>query len=171
MLGLLLPVLKQEWGLSVFEQSMIITVVYMGVATGSYLQAYSDTIGRYRFITLDAVVQTLFGLLSCVCWNYESFLLVRFFYGIGIGICLPLSGSYIAEVSPAYMRATLMARSRVYWSGGCLTSCILGWFFLANNSWRWLLFSICLPGIYALGEHLLNGKESLRYLWVQGRTE
>lgn len=69
------------------------------------------------------------------------------------------------------MRATLLSKSRVYWSAGCLFSCVLGWVFLKDNSWRSLLFVICLPGIYALVEHILDGRESLRYLWVQQRGE
>lgn len=149
-LGLLLPVLAEEWQLGKFEQSLLITIVYFGVAIGSYLQVYSDRFGRYAFITWDAGMQTLFGLFSCICWNFNSFLLARFFYGIGIGICLPLSASYITEISPASVRATLMSKSRVYWSGGCLATSFLGWYFLQSNSWRTLLFLICLPGIYAM---------------------
>jgi MFS family permease len=123
--------------------------VYLGVAIGSYLQVYSDKYGRNAFIEWDAALQTVFGLLSCFCWNYDVFLLARFFYGIGIGICLPLSASYITEISPSAMRATLLAKSRVYWSGGCLITCFLGWIFLKNRQWRVLLFIICLPGMYA----------------------
>jgi MFS family permease len=69
--------------------------VYLGVSIGSYLQTYSDKYGRYTFITWDALLQTIFGLLSCVCYNFNTFLIARFFYGIGIGVCLPLSATYI----------------------------------------------------------------------------
>lgn len=95
MLGLLLPVLTEEWALGTFEQSLLITIVYFGVSIGSYIQVYSDRYGRYAFITWDAGLQCIFGLFSCVCWNFNSFLIARFFYGVGIGICLPLSASYI----------------------------------------------------------------------------
>lgn len=74
---------------------MLITVVFIGVSIGSYLQVYSDKYGRYQFILWDTVLQTVFGIFSCFCWNYNSFLFARFFYGVGIGICLPLSASYI----------------------------------------------------------------------------
>ena len=42
---------------------------------------------------------------------------------------------------------------------------------LLERSWRLLLFIICMPGIYALVEHKMHGRESLRYLWVQKRRE
>jgi MFS family permease len=137
---------------------MLITVVYLGVTAGSYVQIYSDKYGRYSFVTYDAIMQTVFGLFSCICWNYGSFLVARFFYGVGIGICLPLSASYITEISPGYMRATLLSKSRVYWSAGCLFSCVLGWILLQNNSWRVMLLAICLPGLYAWYEHIKEGK-------------
>jgi len=49
---------------------MLITVVYLGVTVGSYVQIYSDRYGRYNFVTYDAILQTVFGLFSCICWNY-----------------------------------------------------------------------------------------------------
>ena len=94
-LGLLLPIIKEEWQLSVFQQSLLITIVYLGVSIGSFIEVYSDKYGRYVFITWDAAITTFFGLFSCVCWDFNSFLIARFFYGVGIGICLPLSASYI----------------------------------------------------------------------------
>lgn len=97
--------------------------------------------------------------------------MARFFYGIGIGICLPLSASYITEISPGNMRATLLSKSRVYWSAGCLFSCILGWLLLQDQAWRLMLLAICIPGLYAWYEHWREGRESLRYLWVQKRKE
>lgn len=87
--------LSTEWSLTKDEKSLLITVVYIGVSIGSFLQVYSDKYGRYVFILWDAIFQTVFGLLSCVSPNYAFFLFSRFFYGVGIGICLPLSASYI----------------------------------------------------------------------------
>lgn len=70
------------------------------------------------------------------------------------------------------MRATLLSKSRVYWSFGILVTCLLGWIFLSHGRhYRILLFLICLPGIYALYEHRTVGLESLRYLWVTKNKE
>jgi len=71
-------------------------MVYFGVSLGSYIQTFSDNFGRYTFITWNAVLQTIFGLLSCTSTSIESFIVYRFFYGVGIGIVLPLSASYLA---------------------------------------------------------------------------
>lgn len=169
MLGLLLPILKKEWDLTPFQLSILITFVYLGVGLGSYIQSFSDRYGRKIFITWDIILQSIFGLLSCICWNYSSFLLVRFFYGVALGICFPLSGSYISEITPPEGRVKLLIYTRYFFSGGALFTCALGWYLLSTNSWRLLLFLICLPGIYAFFEHQKYGRESLKFLWIHKR--
>lgn len=74
---------------------MLITVVYLGVSLGSYLETYSDKYGRYKFLLVDAIITSIFGLLSCLCTSFTFFVIIRFFYGIGIGIALPLTATYI----------------------------------------------------------------------------
>ncbi len=145
------------------------TLVYVGVGLGSYLQIYSDRYGRYSFILYDSLLQTIFGLFSCLSWNYHSFLVARVVYGVGVGICLPLSASYVTEISPGETRAGLMQKTRMFWAVGCVFTCVVCYFM--RDSWRLVLLTICLPGIVALVEFVIYGKESLRYLWAQNRKE
>lgn len=143
-------------------------MVYLGVSIGSYLQTYSDKYGRYRFLLIDAIITSIFGFLSCFCTSFAFFVVVRFFYGIGIGIALPLTATYITEVVPGIHRARVLSISRVYWSIGCLFACVCGWLLLKNNHWRILLFVLCFPSFYALYDIVNHGRESLRYLWAKG---
>ena len=170
-LGLLIPQLGDEWQMDTFRKSLLITMVYFGVSIGSYLETYSDRYGRYRFLLIDAIITSFFGLLSVFCTSYEFFLITRFFYGIGIGIILPLTATYITEVVPGTSRGRILTMSRVLWSGGCFVACFLGWFFLRSHHWRILLFLLCLPSFYAIYDLVYNGKESLRYLWVNKRFD
>ncbi len=96
-----------QWQLSTFEKSMLITAVYLGVAIGSYLQIYSDRCGRYSMIFWDTAFQTTFGyyLLS------GGVLKLLFFYGIGISVSLTLSASYITYISPPFMQFFKFATS------------------------------------------------------------
>ena len=71
-------------------------MIYIGIALGNIAQSFADTYGRLTFIKWNAVLQTVFGLLSCFSPNFYVFLVFRFIYGIGIGIVLPLSGTYIS---------------------------------------------------------------------------
>ena len=60
----------------------------------------------------------------------NMFIVFRFFYGIGIGITLPLSATYIAEITPTDYRSLFVAKSRVCWAIGCLMTLFLGWYAL-----------------------------------------
>jgi MFS family permease len=106
----------------------------------------------------DAVITSIVGFLSCFCTSFTFFAIVRFFYGIGIGIALPLTATYITEVVPGSQRANILSISRVYWSLGCLFACIAGWILLLNNHWRLLLFILCFPSFYAIYDIVNHGK-------------
>jgi len=143
----------------------------LGVSFGSYIQSYSDDFGRSVFIKWNAILQLVFGILSCFATSMNWFVIFRFVYGVGIGIVLPLSATYMSECTPSENRSIILTKSRTYWSSGCLVTCVLAWGFLYTHRWRSLLLVICIPGVYALWEHMRVGKESLRYLWAHKRTE
>ncbi len=71
-------------------------MIYLGVGVGSFVQSWADEFGRLQFIKWNAILQTIFGLLSCVATDITWFIWFRFAYGIGIGIVLPISGTYIS---------------------------------------------------------------------------
>lgn len=133
-------------------------MVYLGVSLGSYIETYSDEYGRHKFLLWDSIITSIFGLASCLCYSFYPFVIIRFFYGIGIGIALPLTATYITEVIPGSHRAHVMAISRVYWSLGCLVTCFLGWFLMPGKHWRILLFLLSIPSFIAVYDILKNGK-------------
>lgn len=103
-LGFLIPMLTKEWNLSTLEQSLLLAGVTIGVPVGTALQGLSDRYGRYTFILVDALMLTIFGLFSCICWNMLSFFIARFFYLVAMGISMPLTSTYTAEISPIEYR-------------------------------------------------------------------
>lgn len=94
------------------------------------MQSVADNYGRYPVITAAGIFQAIAGLLTVISPNYAFFLFIRFLYGIGIGIVLPLSGTYLSEITPNDKRATLLSNSRVFWSVGSISTSILAYFFL-----------------------------------------
>jgi MFS family permease len=145
--------------------------VYLGVSFGSVLQVIADRYGRYQVISLAGILQIVAGILSALASNYDMFLIIRFVYGIGIGIVLPLSATYLSEITPNNSRAMLLSWSRIYWSTGAVLTCALAYFLLGHHYWRWLLTIICVPGIIATYLHLSTGKESPRFLLLHSRYQ
>lgn len=146
------------------------------MSLGSALQTVADHFGRYSVITLAGVIQTAAGLLSAMAGEFSFFLFVRFVYGVGIGIVLPLSATFVSEITPTKDRAERLSFSRVIWNLGTILTCVLSYFLLdgyerGEAQWRMLLLLVCLPGVMALGLHLTYGRESPRYLLLKGKYE
>ena len=72
-----------------------LTLINFGMPLGAFLQGYSDRFGRSVFVLINGSITFLFGLLSVIAWNFPSFILLRFLYDIGIGMCLPLASVYV----------------------------------------------------------------------------
>lgn len=155
--------LTQEWHITTFDKSLLITSVYIGTTFGSGFQSIADRYGRYPVITLAGVLQAITGLLSAFAGDFNFFLFMRIAYGIGIGIVLPLSGTYISEVTPTDLRGKQLVQSRLAWTFGTILTCIMSYFLIANMSvgssrWRTALVLVCVPGLIALAIHLICGK-------------
>ena len=93
-IGLLLPIVSKVWHLTIMEEAIGLTLINIGMPLGSFLQGYSDKHGRSPFVKLVSVIIVVFGFLSTITWSFPSFVIARFFYEIGIGMCLPLTAAY-----------------------------------------------------------------------------
>lgn len=74
-----------------------------------------------------------------------------------MGIAFPLTATYIAEIVPSSKRAQIITYTWIYWTIGCIGTCILGWILLRGYHWRILLILISLPGFYATYDLIKNG--------------
>ena len=125
---------------------------------GSGLNSYADKVGRYKIILAAASILSIFGLMSCFCVTFDQFLVIRFFYGVGMGISLPMTGTYLSEISISEKRGTLIAVFCLLWAVGATLATLLGWALLTGFHWRILFFIIALPSVLALYLHIKYGK-------------
>ena len=79
-IGMLLPIIKNSWNITTMEEAIGLTLINIGFPLGSFLQTYSDKYGRKPFITLDASLLVIFGILSVISWNFPIFIFFRFIY-------------------------------------------------------------------------------------------
>ena len=91
-----MPIISQQWQLTVFQEGLALTIITMAIPLGSILQCYSDNYGRLPFALLTAVISFVFGIASVFSWNIISFVAIRFLYEISLGISLPFSTTYVA---------------------------------------------------------------------------
>ncbi|KAK6147540.1 hypothetical protein DH2020_018452 [Rehmannia glutinosa] len=110
------PSVKDEWGLSSGQESLITTMVFAGMLVGAYL------IGLLSV----AVVTSIFAFLSAFSPNYISLVLFRMVAGIGLGGG-PVYTSWYLEFVPVRNRGFWMVIFSTFWSVGSILEGSLAW--------------------------------------------
>lgn len=109
------PSIVAEWKLAAGRFGPVFAAVLLGSMVGAFAFGYlADRFGRKR--TLAACVAT-FGILniaSAYTTSIETFTLLRFLCGIGLGGAIPNVMALVSEYAPARRRATMIA---ITWSG------------------------------------------------------
>jgi MFS family permease len=106
---------------------MCLRLPYSGGATGGVLGGIiADYIGRKRTMMLAVLAYSLTTALSAAAWNWQSFAILRFLVGVGIGSEWVTGASIVSEFWPDH------ARGR---GGGLLQSGAGIGSFLASGVW------------------------------------
>ncbi|CAK9229261.1 unnamed protein product [Sphagnum troendelagicum] len=163
------PAVQTEWGLSSRQESLIASIVFVGMMIGAYSWGIlSDLKGRRFGFFATAVLTFVAGLASAASPNYLSLLLLRGFVGIGLGGG-PVISAWFMEFVPSANRGLWMVIISLFWTLGSIAEASLAWVVMPSLGWRWLLSLSSVP----LAVLLLFYKfvpESPRYLAAQGET-
>jgi MFS family permease len=131
----------------------ILATTVFGWATGGILGGIlADYIGRKRAMMLSILTYSLTTGLSAFAWNWESFAVLRFLVGVGIGSEWATGASIVSELWPDHARG----------KGGGLLQCGAGlggilasgvWLLIGSagpNAWRWMYLIGVLPALLTL---------------------
>ncbi|XP_020578396.1 LOW QUALITY PROTEIN: organic cation/carnitine transporter 7-like [Phalaenopsis equestris] len=161
--------IQSEWKLSPRQESLISSVVFAGMLLGQYSWGViSDNYGRRKGFIFTALVTSGAGFLSAFSPNYNTFIILRFLVGIGLGGG-PVLFSWFLEFVPATNRGIWMTIFSFCWSLGTILEASLAWVVMPNMGWRWLLALSSLPVLLLLLFYSFT-PESPRYLCTKGRT-
>ncbi|MBP1818643.1 MFS transporter [Mycobacterium sp. OAE908] len=173
--GVLAPVLATEFKLGTTGKALVIAAGFAGMFVGAnVLSIVADRLGRRRVFILNLLVYSLFSLAAAFSPNVETFLVLRFIAGIGLGAELVLVDTYLAEFVPARVRGRMTAWAYTIGFLGVPLAALLGGKLVAHHQllgidgWRWLLVFGGLGAVFVLAIRTML-PESPRWLESRGR--
>ena len=165
--------LKPEFHLSPAETGALGAAGFLGAMFGLMVFGdMSDRMGRRAIFVANLTFFVVFSILSAFINSVPQLFAVRFLVGVGIGMDIPTSTAYLAEISPARHRGKVLgALTQITWILGALTSTLIAlplqWMF-GPSAWRWMFGLAALPAaLVLLGRQGLP--ESPRWLITHGR--
>ena len=134
----------------------------------------SDRLGRRAIFVANLFFFVVFSILSGFITSAPQLFVTRFLVGVGVGMDIPTSTAYLAEIAPRRKRGALLgALPQITWILGALFSTLvalpLGAMF-GGEAWRWMFALAAVPALLVLlGRQTLP--ESPRWLIAQGRVD
>lgn len=166
----LTPLVGRAFELSTGARGLVSTANLIGMAVGAIgWGAVADRLGRKRAFSLTLLIFSVFSLLGAFSPNYETFLVLRFLAGVGLGGCIPVDYALVAEFSPRRQRGKVLVAMDLWWPiGGTLCGVVATALAPVHGNWRWMLGVMIVPALLVFW--IRRGvPESPLYLATTGR--
>jgi putative MFS transporter len=138
-----------EWHMSSFQQSAVVSLVFIGVGLGNFLGGpLSDAQGRRVPLLISYACIVVFSILSACSWGFTSLGVIRLLVGISFGVGQPASMTLVNEITPENGRILMNCLIMTMFSFGEIYSGLLLFFDdpnLLNLHWRSLLVLGAIP--------------------------
>ncbi|CAI5458066.1 unnamed protein product [Closterium sp. Yama58-4] len=163
------PAARCEFGLSAAEESLIASVVFLGVFLGSYVWGLvADAYGRRRGFMATALFTLFAGLLSAWSPTFLTLLVSRCLVGFGIGGASVVF-SLCSEFLPSNSRGFWLVFIEFFWTIGSLIEAALAWAVMPSLHWRMLVLLSATPFALLLLLYPFL-PESPRFLLLKGNA-
>jgi sugar porter (SP) family MFS transporter len=160
--------IKSDFGLSSFEQGLVVAAVPIGAVFGAaFAGPAADRYGRRLMILSAAAVFIAGALASAAAQGVELLVLARIVIGVAIGLASAAAPVYISEVAPPESRGRLVSFFQLAVTIGILAAYLVGLAFDHVEGWRWMLGLGVVPAL-ALAFGMLRMPQSPRWLVMTG---
>lgn len=174
-IGVAMVFLGPYFNLSAGEKGGLVAISFIGTAIGLLVFGdMADRIGRKKVFAFNLWVFIITAVLAAVITQVWMLWLCRFLIGVAIGMDIPTSAAFLAEVAPKARRGRVAGSLPNFtWVAGAIVSVILALVLgpiFGDNTWRWMFAFAAIPAAGVLiARHFLP--ESPRWLMSHGREE
>ncbi len=163
----------KPWGLTPAQAGFLVSSGLIGFMIGAGAhELIADRIGRRATLLGGLWIMTIFTLATAAFGtSYGSFCTLRLITGLGLGVLLPLSITYINELTPRHVANTYTVWGvALGWALGGTMASVVGVLATPVYGWRSLYFigAVSLLLIPVLHVTL---PESVKFLALKGRTD
>ncbi|WP_454812873.1 MFS transporter [Paenarthrobacter nitroguajacolicus] len=172
-IGLVMPALTEDLGLSGFWQGLIGSSALIGIFFGGPIGGYlADRFGRKPMFIFTLAIFMVGSVAQFFVMEPWQLFAVRVLMGVAIGADYAIGWPLLAEFSPARLRGKLLAFQEVIWFVGYLASYAVGYFMSTaiTVDWRIILGMSTIPSVIVFLLRL-GTPESPRWLISKGRVE
>ncbi|PBC36956.1 MFS transporter [Rhodococcus sp. ACS1] len=168
--------LKEDLQLTSVTEGLVVSILIFGAAIGALIGGrMSDRYGRRHNILVLAII-FMIGTLGCVLSpTWEILALFRFILGLAVGGASATVPVYLAEISPAERRGSVVSRNEVMivcgqFAAFVINAVIFNIWGEHESVWRFMLLIAVAPAI-VLFAGMLRMPESPRWLMSQDRHD
>ena len=121
LLSFIMPIVRKAWGLANSQTGLISSVSTIGMICGGfYFGHLADRIGRKNTLIITLLMFSLGNVILAAAVGFKSFLVIRFFVGMGLGGELPVAATYIADLYQGSQRSQMLILADSFWAIGWL---------------------------------------------------
>jgi MFS transporter, putative metabolite:H+ symporter len=167
--GAALPVIRQEFGLSLAAAGLVGTIGLFGAFCGSLVWGgISDHIGRRAAFQATIAILAAFTGLVALSWSVAALVVLRFIANFGLGGEVPVSSTLVTEFMPSRWRGRAVVGMAAGFPLGLALAALLGILIVPHYGWRALFALGVMPAVLLLFFRR-NVPESVRFLLAKGR--
>jgi MFS family permease len=164
-LGAIIPTLidTHHLGFTPGDATTVATLSLVGVAIGAVsVGPLSDLFGRRRLLIGSVVLFSVFTLFVPLAGSVAMFAALRFVAGLGLGACMPVSLTMMAEHMPERQRARASTLTMTgYHTGAVITSLLA---LKVTDNWEVLFYVLGVAGLVIAAVQWFKLPESEAFL-------
>ncbi|MGN6230428.1 MAG: MFS transporter [Trinickia sp.] len=164
---------REPWGLSLQQAGMLVSSGLVGFLFGAAVHgAIADRFGRRITLLGGLWITTIFSVLTALGGHsFAAFCSLRILTGLGLGVLLPLSTTYINELAPRRIANTFALWGvALGWAAGGACAGIVGVFVTPRTGWQGLYWIGSLSFLLIPFVHRYL-PESPKFVLLRGREE